>query len=68
MLPAILIRNDEDDGGNVTGPGEMPAGKAVCHRGSKGWPPLDRAGIAAACEVDAADEDPRVSEHGRGFE
>ena len=27
VLPAILIHKDEDDGGNVTGPGAMPAGE-----------------------------------------
>jgi hypothetical protein len=58
VLPAILIHKDEDDGGNVTGPGAMPAGKA----GSQ--PAGRRAGrrsivrvLPQACEVDAVDED-----------
>ena len=57
VLPAILIHKDEDDGGNVTGPGAMPAGKAAYNRGAKGWPLLDRGVLPQACDVDAVDGD-----------
>jgi hypothetical protein len=37
VLPAILIHKDEDDGGDVTGPGAMPAGEAGSQPAAR-WP------------------------------
>jgi hypothetical protein len=58
VRPAILIRKDEDDGGNVTEPDTMPAGKAAYSRGRRaGHRSIVRV-LPQACEVDAVDEDP----------
>jgi hypothetical protein len=58
VRPAILIHKDEDDGGNVTGPGTMPAGRPLTTAGRR----AGRRSIVRispqAYEVDAADEDP----------
>jgi len=57
-LQAILIHKDEDDGGNVTGPGAMPAGEADSQPAGRlpGRRSIVRV-LPQACEVDAVDED-----------
>jgi hypothetical protein len=58
-LPAILIHKDEDDGGNVTGPGAMPAGGRPTHNRRGAGPAAARSCgyYRRLARPDAVDED-----------